>query len=348
MNRPHIPNLEAALQYARSPASVVAGRFESPPKLNHLGSLPGDADVRTLLGYVLQANALREQMQRQTARAVAVLAGQENLNWARLSGQARDHVPRKPRIALWVAVNGRATLEVIACPEIDPGPHLHCLTRETLAARTDYVELNPTWPYYGAHPQVVFRALEDEYVDRTGEDDTRVGRREGRGILKDALSEGLSYLVTTLGSVCDVRVGNWPEYTEAGQLNLGTPEDRAAAAMREQLPALEQRRCNLEALIAEKVSKHKLASVAEFEEMETQAARDGAKITALIFAKTGQRCSSIGTDKISALVAEHRDLVQRLAEFERAMLTLRWPGSARYDGAELEELKKAMMAQGRL
>lgn len=290
--------------------------------LEHVNAPRDVSGALNLLSYVLKANALRDQMQRQVARAVAVLASPENLNWPRLVDCTRGSIPRKPRVVLWAEFNGRDTLEILAFPQLDPGSATG-LTREVLAARSDYVELHSTWPYYGARGMVVFRALVNEYVDRDSGNEIRLLSKSGEALLRGALEDSLSYLVETLASVCDVRIENWPKYTKSRRLDLLSPSDRAHEEVSAQLPELKHRRQSLEALIAEKVMRHKLASVAEFEELAAQAARDGVKITALIFAKTGQRCSSIGTDKISALIQEHRELVAQLDQFEHALRALR-------------------------
>ncbi|WP_434716185.1 hypothetical protein [Paraburkholderia sp. A3RO-2L] len=320
-----ISHIDSALERARLPSAVVVNRrlFDPPTLLEHVNAPRDGSGALDLLSYVLKANALRDQMQRQVARAVAVLASPENLNWHRLAGCTRGSVPQKPRIVLWAEFNGRDTLEILAFPQLDAGAITGGLTREVLTARSDYVELHSTWPYYGARGMVVFRAPVDEYVGRDSSNEFRLLCKSGEALLRGALEDSLSYLVQTLASVCDVRIENWPKYTKSKRLDLLSPSDRAHDELSAQLPELKHRRQSLEALIAEKVTRHKLASVAEFEELAAQAARDGVKITALIFAKTGQRCSSIGTDKISALIEEHRELVAQMDQLEHALLALR-------------------------
>lgn len=289
--------LESAVRDALDPSNLVLAQPQAPSTRDRFDARLSTADLHQFLVLMQAANAMRYQAQRQTARVVAGLAGPENLRWARLAGATRGDAPRKPRVNLWAEVNERNTLEILCSPEVDPADDTTSPYSNALC-RTDYVEFGHIWPHFGARGHVVLRFLEREYLSSVPRDDSWFTRTSGGAFLQDALVDSLSFLLEALRAVCDVAVGNWPVYSKTGDLELITVAERARATIQAELSRLESRRMDYAAMVEGQLALVGLASLAEFDELRTQAEQENVKVTKLIFAKTRKKCSSLSTNKI--------------------------------------------------
>lgn len=304
------PILKAALLEAQRPAAVIVANPVLPPTWMCQNDKPGREGET--FERVLHANALRAQMQRQTMLAVGAIARRQNAkiatHYVSASGESE-----KLRVALW-AQRHMGILDILACPVVAAADDEDVFTSHPVSEHAESLDMDTVWPYPGPGKQVVFRVHGHEYVG-IGHPEARA--ISGQGILEAALSDSLASLAVTLGSICDVTIGTWPVYTSPGRLELLTPSERLRVSVAKQSAALEQRRKKLDDSILEKVAKHGLASRAEFAELMERAAREQIKVTALIFERTGKRCSSIGTDKIAELISACQDLEQELAGFDQ-------------------------------
>jgi hypothetical protein len=309
-----------ALRDAHRPAAVVSEQLFAPPDINELGDLPTGPDGRHLLAAVLQANALRDTAHRQTVLALSAMADPKNLDWSRLAPTAGT-TPRKPRIELWAELNERNTLDILWQPQRDAAPEDTVSWAEWLT-QSDYRCLESTWPYHHARLNVVFRALAREYgVPASGA--ARPGRGPGARILREALTDSLAHLVNALGAVCDVTIGTWPAYVRGGTLVLESPAERACECLSRREPDVTARRRKLQDSIINKLRKLELSGLPEFETLLAQAARDNVKVTALIFAKTGKRSTSLETDKLAADVVAMYQAMQTEEALRAAQAHLR-------------------------
>jgi len=320
-----------ALAQAQTPDSVAVASYR-PDALAHVDSAPSGPELKQFLKHLMRANTLRHQGQEQVAKAVAAMAGSTHLNWARLAAPTPGTAPRKPRVELWAEVNSRGTLQVFWAPVVDSGTNALTASTREQRTRSDFVKVAPTWSAFGVHPQVVFRVLEDQYLASVPPGYSEAAVASGKRFMRDALADSLTSLVSTLGAVCDVTIGDWPVYLEDGQLVLQSARERAAAILRAKLPGHEAKRQQLGALMAEKLTKLGLASLAEFEAVQLQAREQSAKVSSLIFAKTGKRCSSLtvaGLEGYQVEAAGTADELQRIASALEELTAIKhWAAAA--------------------
>lgn len=293
--------IESALRAAQDPAKLIEAQPQEPCTRDRFDSKLSNTELERFLSLVQRANAMRYQAQRQTARAVAALAGAKNLRWSRLVGATRGDAPRKPRVMLWAEVNERNTLEVLCSPELDPDDET-TTPYSNAFCQTDYVQFGHLWPEYGARGNVILRFLEREYLISVPLNEFGYART-AEGFLQDALMDSMSFLLEALSSVCDVAVGSWPAYSKTGDLELISAAARASAAVQEELSRQKSWQNSLEAVVAGQIALLGLASLAEFEELRARAALENVKVTSLIFSKTGKKCSSLTTNKLVEHVA---------------------------------------------
>lgn len=324
-----------ALSQATTP-DAVAFSTAGPPTRDHYHpdseAAKTHPQLRQFVDRLSLANALRHQAQQQVVSALFALAGSKHLNWARLSSAGPDTAPRKPRVILWAEINARDTLQVFWCPVVDAGLDFDASPR-TRREHCDYVEMAPTWSAFGVHPQVLLRVKAEHYLVAASPTYSWESQASGEMLLRDALMDSLSTLVCAVGTVCDVTVNEWPTYDKTGALILQSARARAAGILRERLAPLAAARQTLVAQMADKLATLGLASMTEFEAAQAQAVEKNAKVSSVIFANTGKRCSSI---TVEHLIKYQAQAEKKHAECENVSVALaslaedtaRWPEAA--------------------
>lgn len=295
--------VRAALTYAHSDNPTLSITCE-PFEIRRLRELPVGHAMGRFVDSILRANALRDSAQTQLSRLVS--------SFGVLSSMARGS--KKPRVHLWAELNCRDTLEVYFSLEAEKGDEQLRLPRAA-----SFADLDLAWPYASVRKRAAFRAKISEYTNCEQREFCTTNPKSQDRILEDALTNCLGHLVESFKQVADVTLGDWPKYTDRGVLTLQTVDQRVAAILIRERPTWTERRMKLDGLISEKLRAHGLESVAEFEALVERATRESVKVTALIFAEKGVKCSSLGTNKLAEHIADRKTLDPDLAAFEAAL-----------------------------
>jgi hypothetical protein len=279
-----------------------------------------------LLTQAMMASRIRAQAQNQTTKAISAMADPSKLNWTRLLS-ADSAAPRKPRIRMWSRVSGRNVLEVLWYPELNEAASARStFTARIICENSDFKDISSTRVNGEGERNVLLRFREGEYL----KDVTSVDERGliGRRLIRDALTESLTALLTAVSVVCDVSLDTWPVYDENERLVLVSAGDRALTAANHKLNELKSRSVSSKHWLAHTIAQLGLEDVAAFEELVQRAKATSVKMSRLIFEKTGKRCSSPSVDKIASLVDEVTAQDQLIEDVKAQVLDMQY---FRYD-----------------
>lgn len=311
----HNPIFDEAIMLAGSFDSVYQGGCQGPA-LYSMHELE-DAEfqnvnvVKRALRYSLAGCALYQYVAAQLPGALGAIAAPGNLNWTRLLAGAVAGTPRKPRIKLWGELNSRGTLEILWAPLPDVGPE----------GGTDYRRLQQLNTSLYVRSHVVLRFLDGEFVRLASERESRPYGRDSSVWLQQALEYSLLSFLQALSAVCDAVVGDWPVYDDDRNLIIKSVHDRAFEALRDRAGPLQSKVNETDAGIAAQLVKIGL-SLPVYQRLQAKSVATGEKVTALVFAETGKRCSSLTTRKLDELLAHQAKLAVAREHFGDAFAKL--------------------------
>lgn len=308
-------------------AAMRPGAIEKRPGLTFGGHLlkylepePRLAKDLWMVGRALEASLdIRAQGQGQIVEAIAGIANPAYFDSVRLSGA--NGRTRKPKVTLWSEITGAGTLQVRWRPTRDK---VKATGESVSGVGTDYVFTPATWREHGVADNVILRFKQGTFVEWSSGQVTEADGLVARAIdgLRGALVETLGHILDALQVHCEVLVEDWPEYFPDGSLKLTSVRHRASKGLemeRESASADVRKR---KEDVDSRVAKLGLESIEQFEAARSKAESSGSRLTADLFAMTGQRCTSLQTDALAERLDGLRAVEELLDAIERAKAKL--------------------------